>query len=367
MPAKAPLRVPLAVVIAQAIIGGIRAGEWKDALPGERELCLRYQVSRPSLRQALAQLEKEGWIRTLPRKGRTIRRPAAPKGPPGVTRQRIVFLSAYPFKELEPFVVTGIASLRQITTDAGYFLELMAAPDLTREHVTKHLETMVASHPSAGWILYRVPQKIQAWFADRKVPTVIMGTSYPNISLPFVDLDYRAISRHAAGLLLGKGHRPERICLLLSGEHLAGIAASQEGFREAVGGSGGPDPRIVTFTDRDDLIRQVALLFGQQRAPTGLIVQRPVYALRVMGFLMARLKKMLPQDVSLIALDDDPSLRYAFPDVARYTKNTERFTHKLWKVLLQSIQGTLTPAGRANLLMPDLIFGETVGPPPAGA
>ena len=363
--AKTPLRIPLAVSIAKAVIHSIREREWQDTLPGERALCERYQVSRPSLRLALAQLEKEGWIRSMPGKVRRICRqlPIA-RGPAGIAQRRIMFLSAYPLSQMEPSVVTGIAALRQWMAEAGYFLEVIAAPEFSRERVTKHLEDMVESHPSAGWILYRAPHELQSWFAGRKVPAMIMGTSYPDVPLAYADLDFRAVSRHAAGFLLGKGHHPDRICLLLSGEHLAGIAASKDGFCEAVRATGGKEPRIVTFTDREDLIRQVARMFGQSLPPTGLIVQRPVYALSVVGFLMARLNRMLPRDVSLIALDDDPSLRYAFPEVARYTKNIEQITRKIWKVLIQVIQGSLPETGRATLFMPDWVPGETVGPPP---
>ncbi len=365
---KAPIRVPLAVSIAEAMMGSIQKGEWSDVLPGERSLCIRYQVSRPSLRQALAKLEREGWIQTLPSKVRRIRRrPPVQDGEIGTDRRRIVFLTDFRMDQLDPFAVMGIATLRRIVSDGGYYLEFVSSVDFAHERVSANFERVVKSHPSAGWILHHAPQVFQAWFADRKIPAVIMGTPYPGIPLDSVDLDFRATSRHAAGMLLSRGHRADRLRLLISGEHLAGIAAAQAGFLDALGPAVGNNHRIVAFKDRDDLGRQIKRLFDLDLPPTGLIVQRPVHALYTLGFLMARLHRTLPRDVSLISLDDDPSLRYALPEIARYTKNAERFISQLWKALLRTIQGQPAPATRAILLMPDFIPGETVGPPPAGA
>ena len=360
------MRIPLAVSVAEALKQSIEDGEWKEVLPAERALCVRYQVSRTSLRPALARLEEEGWIRTLPRKIRRIsRHPPAGVNRSAIARQRVVFLSAYPLNQLEPFMVLEMLALRQMLADAGYRLEVMASTDFTRERVSRKFDDGVKTRPSAGWILYRAPEALQRWFADRRIPAVVMGTPHPAVRLPSVDLNFRATSRHAVGLLLGKGHAPERIRLLLSGEHLAGIAASREGFLDALGVAPGvEDARVVTFADRNDLGRQLVRLFQQNPKPSGLIVQRPVFALSALGFLTARLHLALPGDVSLLALDDDPSLRYTVPEITRYTKDPERLVRRLMKLLLQRIKGAVVPANGTRLIMPDLVPGETLGPPP---
>ena len=65
----APLRQQVVARIRSAIVGG----EFK---PGqrlvERELCERFGVSRPPVREALRQLDAEGFIRTVPNRGPVV-------------------------------------------------------------------------------------------------------------------------------------------------------------------------------------------------------------------------------------------------------------------------------------------------------
>jgi DNA-binding transcriptional MocR family regulator len=65
-------------------------GEWQEQLPGERALALRIGVSRPTLHEALLQLEKEGAVRRRPKAAWQILATAqqAARGP-----RKVIFLS----------------------------------------------------------------------------------------------------------------------------------------------------------------------------------------------------------------------------------------------------------------------------------
>ncbi|HEY5899779.1 MAG TPA: GntR family transcriptional regulator [Burkholderiales bacterium] len=74
---KAPARKPAALVRLQVVArlrDAITEGEY---LPGdkltERELCGRFGASRPSVREALRQLEAEGLLEIAPHRGPTVR------------------------------------------------------------------------------------------------------------------------------------------------------------------------------------------------------------------------------------------------------------------------------------------------------
>ncbi len=74
------MREPLYATIAGRAEARIRAGEWApgDRLPPERELCRDLNVSRATLRQALAELEQRGLVSRHQGRGTFVTRPRVP-------------------------------------------------------------------------------------------------------------------------------------------------------------------------------------------------------------------------------------------------------------------------------------------------
>ena len=67
-------RMPLYFQLMDVIIDSIERGNYKadDQLPSERELCDTYEISRSTVRQAIQELEKEGYIYRIQGKGTFI-------------------------------------------------------------------------------------------------------------------------------------------------------------------------------------------------------------------------------------------------------------------------------------------------------
>ncbi|MBS4538118.1 GntR family transcriptional regulator [Clostridium sp. D2Q-11] len=57
-------KLPLYYQLYEIIVGKIESGDYKenDKIPSERELCEEYDISRSTVRQAMSELEKEGYI-----------------------------------------------------------------------------------------------------------------------------------------------------------------------------------------------------------------------------------------------------------------------------------------------------------------
>ena len=71
---KLPMYAQLFEIVTQKINAGeLKAGQ---QLPFERELCLQYEISRTTVRQAMAELEKEGFIKKIHGKGIFVREQA---------------------------------------------------------------------------------------------------------------------------------------------------------------------------------------------------------------------------------------------------------------------------------------------------
>lgn len=355
-----PQKPSLVQYTVDALRTAIRQGEWIKQLPGERKLCERLQISRPTLRRALAVLEQEGLIRNEQGKRRQIvkRRTRAP-----TSVKKVVFLSSHPLQELEPFAIFEIEALRRLLNDTGYRLEFTASSALNLRDPGSHLAELVAQEKASAWFLYRAPRAVQAWFQSQGIPVVVMGSSYPEIALPSVDVDFHATCRHAANLLLAHKHRPDRIVLLVPEGDLAGVEESKLGFLESVGQEN--TGRIAVHKEGADAVRRLVdrLCRDPKLRPTGIIVQRPIYAHTVMGQLLSKHRLDIPGDISVVALDDGPSLQFAVPAITRYTKGTEQYARRLHKAILKQLQGG-SPGKTSLLFMPEWIKGETLGPRP---
>ena len=124
-----PQRLSLAGQIVAYIHGGIAAGRWSEWLPPERRLAETLQVSRPTLRRALAELQREGTIRAARGKGnRIMRRDPRPRG--RLRSRDVGILATVPLGRLRPNQALWIDELRTMRDDDPFLAFLV--PEVAR-------------------------------------------------------------------------------------------------------------------------------------------------------------------------------------------------------------------------------------------
>lgn len=328
-----PLRLQRASLIDQlctALREGLARGDWPEWLPSERRLCADLRVGRNSLRAALQRLADEGLLEVVAGQGtrstrRTPRRNAKEKRVVGL-------LSPLPLEQLRPRQALWVDELRGILAEAGCLLRFIASPPCFRSNPAVALERLVSQEACGCWILVRSSRACQEWFSRRKVPCVIAGSCHEGVDLPFVDLNYRAMCRHAATTLLQLGHR--RIAFLTQPADAAGDLNSETGFMEGVRlfPAAGAEGTIVHHDlDRDSVARCVRRLMTGAPAPTALLINQSYHYLTVFSVL-AGLGRRIPADVSLLCRDEDRFLSYLEPEPARYVEDPHLFARKLARI-----------------------------------
>lgn len=351
-----PPRTSLASQAARVLREQLANSVWKNHLPGERTLSDRLGVSRPTVRAALELLRREGWLEVS--QGRATRILKSDDQPTALV-SNVALLSPIPLRELPPSVLYWVDELRDKLAADGGQLDVHVSRSCFGARPAKALESLTRHSPAAAWVVYLSTEAMQRWFQARGLSCLVAGSCVPGVKLPSVDVDYRAVCRHAAGWLLA--HQRRRIALVLPDVGHIGDLESEQGFLEAFAGK--DEMKISSLVLRHDGTREgiVKVLEGVMRGPSkvdGFIVARSAHVVTVITYLQHR-GIHLPKEVAVISRDSDPFLEFITPTVTRYASNPAQFAKRLAHAAVQLAKSGTFPA-KAIRLMPQWVKGETV-------
>lgn len=348
-----PQRLSLAMQTCAVLRECLAAQEWQGALPGEADLCRRFQVSRAILRAALASLQSEGLLRVSQGRRREIVGGVAAADWGTARPDRVVVLSPVPHARLTTSKLLWIDELRGQLAAQGVPLEFVLSAAAARARPGRVLRDLVAQHRGAAWVLLRATAQMQQWFAAQGRPAVVAGSRGEGVDLPGVDIDYQAACRHAAGRLIARGCTG--LGLVLPRSLLAGDRESEIGF---LAGAGACPVRVARHDGSPDgLCRALESMMRESPAPQGLLVCHSTHAVTALGHLIYHGWKV-PQQVKLIARDDDPFLEHVAPVLSRYALDPETYARHVARHLRRCLEGG-APVGRMDLLLPQFCEGKT--------
>lgn len=357
-PFEIPKRFSLSAQAAASIAKAIDAGTWEEFLPSERRLCELFQISRPTIRTALHLLAKEGRIEI--HQGRRNRL-LAPAADTNRRQNRLVGLITHePVAHMPMSTYQRITELRSSLAEQGFATEILVCPPHSARTQRRKIEDFVRQNRVFCCVLLSVSKELQSWFCEHSVPALVLGSCHPDVKLPSLDVDYRSVCRHAAGIFLSKGHR--RLALVIPNSGVAGDLASEAGFREAVALRPASDGAHAHIVGHNGTAQSISLkldaLFNSPHAPTALLVAKPQHVFIVIIYLLKR-GLSVPDTVSFIARDYDHSFETVMPPIAHYSFGDESFFHRLSRLLVQMVnQGFLSP--EPNLIFPKYAAGGTV-------
>ncbi len=346
--------------VAATLRDELRSGNWKQLLPGERQLAERLSVSRKTVRKALAMLRAEGLVKTERNRASSIvpSRGGKKSGP----IRTVALLLPEPLEGARPFTVLWVNHLMGLLHEAGMQLEIVSGWKYFGAHAGRSLRRLVDSHPARCWILARSHRALQHWFEQSGEPCLIAGSAHAGIDLPSVDIDHRALCRHAAAAFLRQGHR--RLVLFLEKAGHGGDDDSERGFREGLAAQQDAPPPLVCRPAKgptaiiNELRRQQAL----SSPPTGYLLSNSFSYLTALSHF-AQEKRRVPHDISLISRDEEPFLSHLEPAPTRYSTPPAKFATALHQAIKRVLERN--PPRRFDVrIMPDFVKGGSVAKPP---
>ncbi|MBL9214526.1 MAG: substrate-binding domain-containing protein [Opitutaceae bacterium] len=356
-----PERISFSALTAQAIRRGIDRGAWAGALPSERRLSEVLQVSRPTIRRALAILVREGTLDgPRARQLRTIR--AGGGARPSLNR-RVIFLSHEQPEQCPPIGSLAFSEIRTVLERLRFTTEFLVCQERSLAAQQRKLAAYFARNRVLSYVLLSLNQELQMWLAGRGVPAMVLGSCHPAVRLPSFDLDNHAVGRSAAGLLLSRGHR--RIAFLVPDSNGIGDLATEAGFTEAVRLHAAGDEvqaRIVRHdgTPAGLRVRLDALLAGPA-PPTGLLVAKPRAALVALVHLLGR-GVAVPGRVSIICRDQDDVFGDLRPQLAHFSYDGRGIVRRLGRALAQ-LAATGVAVARPYRVFPRFVSGTSLARP----
>lgn len=336
MPFSIPQRSSLVSETIRALREAIAAGRWQDELPGERRLCEEWHISRPTLRAALNALASEGLVTISQGKPTRVCSPTEVSLPTPAQSLTVGLLSPEPLHAMPPFALLWVDELRSQLASEGHLLQVHVGRAWSGgKNPARALQTLTTTVPASAWVLYRSTEAMQQWFAQKQIPCVVVGSVFPGLNLPSVDRDYRAVCRHAVGMMAARGH--QRVCMLIQEPQYAGDLASEAGFEEGLrsASSRGVTGYIQRHDgSREGLLKTLDRLLNSRQRPQAMLVARSSCILTVCTALLQRGQRV-PQDMALVCRDEDSFLDETSPQIARYSVSANLFAKRIFRLIRQ--------------------------------
>lgn len=277
-------------------------------LPGEKELALQFGVSVGTVVRALDSMTREGWL--VRRRGSgTYVRTREVQPPSGVT-----FVVPYDADVADnEYLSPMFHALRHVCFAGEVPLKIASEPDdawLTLpERFADSAFYIVSPLASSRGVL------TELW--KRNARFVVVGASWNEpVPFPAIDSDNRAGARRAVEYLLHLGHR--RILIVNADTDSANCLDRQQGYRDALAAYDlEADPALQLWTGSSmeistEVRNHLTDLLLQRDGCTAIFCAGYYLALEVMQ-TARRLGLRIPEDISLIGVDDPRSASYLEP------------------------------------------------------
>lgn len=295
-------------LIGHLVKGGASVG---DPFFSDASLMKMSGLSRQTVRRALNQMHREGWIQRLPGKGSFVGpRAAMPLMPvPARSPQRRTMVRlAVVAHEIDQrhlpdwYSRAVLAGIDSAAMEEGVTIEFIGSGG---DDVRRQTDRLMQGRPDVLVLMLNNALQVPTVAAAQTlgIPCINVTMQYPELGLPMIYEDGEQGSRLAVDHLVKMGHR--RIGMLLSPSPVSWIYPRYHGFLKALAANGlEADERLTCWMPTHDREYPERVWdFLQRSRPTALVLGSVWQHVRSLGAIQTRYGLRIPEDLSVVSFD----------------------------------------------------------------
>ncbi|GGD87412.1 GntR family transcriptional regulator [Paenibacillus nasutitermitis] len=303
---------PKYIQLKEEILSWITTDQFKahDKLPSENEIAARYGFSRQTVRQALGELEAEGWLYRSQGKGTFVAESSgAAATHPSKHGLTIGLMTTHISDYIFPTIVRGVESA--LRTEGARLL--LASTDNEKNKERESLESMLRQQPD-GLIIEPTKSaegnpNLDYYLSleSRGIPFVMLNERYSDLDAPCLKVDDELGGYRAAEHLIKLGHH--RIAGLFKTDDFQGIYRMR-GFLRALREShlALHAEYLIRYTTEEKHGRPAGALAAlldksTDERPTAIVCYNDELAVRLLDVVRSK-GLAVPGDLSLVGFDD---------------------------------------------------------------
>ena len=327
--------------IKKKLLEDILAGKYavNDKLPTESELMQEFQVSRYTVRRAVADLENDHYVYRIQGGGIFVD-DWEQRESWTLKNKMIGVITTHIANYIFPNIITGID--RTISKN-GYSLLLSNTqndPRKERASLLKMMENNLSGliiEPTQSAInqenfdLYRKLQTL-------KLPVLFINAHYSELNFPYVEVADTQGAEKLTNQLFAEGH--QRILGIFKTDDLQGIHrmngyiksyqqhSAQSAFSE-----------ISMFQTKDNMqtvFKRVAAVLQRDDRPTAVVCYNDQLAIQLIAFAKS-LQLRIPEDLSIVGFDDYQLSAFVDPALTTMAHPKEKMGHDAGALMLEMI------------------------------
>lgn len=349
-------------LVATALREEIANGSWEDRVPGARLLASRLGVSPPTVSAALLKLVEEGVLegggerRAFRVAGK--RASASAKGAP-VVEKRLLILVHEDLSQLVDITRRVVEKLRDRMSGKGWRVDLQVVDFLHVKHMQRTWDRSIEVDANTSVIAIYGRPPLAEWAVKRNVRMLFLGGGTGGLPVSIVAVRSSEMAADALAKLTELGH--SRIVIPLCDRTEVFKSALRDVTRKAIEATGHAYVRSYHNPESDyikaDVTWRILESVFSKETPTAFVLLDWKELILTHCFL-ARRGLRVPEDVSLVLLNDPAEGEWFHPRLVRYRFPVRRIVTEMVRWLESDSTEVRTVS-----LSSDFVEGDSIAAP----